>query len=76
MFYELHPFLPKDIVYVDKVGVACIGHAMVRHKDDVHNLSEIPRHQLIVQVLCKRVYISERLLYITNETSFPRGKAW
>ena len=39
---DVIPALSKDVVNVDILGVACVGHAMVADKRDVDNVGEVP----------------------------------
>ena len=39
---DVIPALSKNVVNVDILGVACVGHAMVADKHDVDNVGEVP----------------------------------
>ena len=59
MLNVLYAILSQNIIYEYQFRVACIGYSVVRDKYYVHNIREISRYKLIVQVPSERINVYE-----------------
>lgn len=55
--------ISQDLIEVNQLRMARIRHPMIAHENDIHNVRQIPRDKLKVQVLRKCVNIFESVLY-------------
>jgi hypothetical protein len=54
--------VPEDVVDVDVLGVARVGHAVVGDEDDVDDVGEVARLEGDVEVFCEDVDLREGFL--------------
>ena len=72
MLNILYVVLSQNIDYEYQFRVACIGYSVVRDKYYVHNIHEISRYKLIVQVPSERINVYECCFLKKNSTRFSR----
>lgn len=55
---KLRAFFSQDIVHIDEIRMTRISHSVVRDKDYINYLCQIPCNELVMQVFRKCIDIS------------------
>ena len=56
-------FLTENFVHEDEFGVTGISHPMITDEHNIHYLRQITRHQTIMKIFGKAVYIDQSGLF-------------
>ena len=47
---DVLPAFAKDVIDVDELGVRGVGHAVIAHEDDINDIGEIARLELVMEL--------------------------